>query len=50
MAHGEHWGAAGRSINAQMSSVFVRRWDQLDELEGHGEGNGRLPHPLVEGP
>ena len=25
MAHGEHWGAAGGSINAQMSSAFVRK-------------------------
>jgi hypothetical protein len=25
VAHGEHWGAAGGSINAQMSSAFVRK-------------------------
>ena len=25
VAHGEHWGAAGGNVNAQMASVFVRR-------------------------
>jgi len=35
VAHGEHWGAAGRSINAQMSSVFVRRPLDGSELLGN---------------
>ena len=25
LAHGEHWGAAGGRLNAQMASIFVRR-------------------------
>lgn len=25
LAHGEHWGAGGGGINAQMSSIFVRK-------------------------